>query len=84
MNEVPMASREKYWSEKSVDEKLETLRREVKTLGKALWEATQLMGLLEKHSHDQCGRIVAPLKEYDDRRGPYPWQYRDGTTDTPF
>lgn len=81
-----MPQREKFWSEKSDAEKIETLRSEVKTLGRALSEMHEIVEKLRSHGHDVHGRIVAPIS--DGRNYPteskVPWRYQFGDDQRPF
>lgn len=56
-----MAMREKFWDEKSVEEKLEVLRQE------AIWQHNMLQRIasaahrMEEHSHATDGTLMVPL-----------------------
>lgn len=58
------ASREKYWSELTSDEKIERLRRELKkTVGRnseLSAEVAVLKTIFNQHSHDKFDRVLVP------------------------
>lgn len=56
-----MCSREKYWKEKTADEKIETLREEVKILGRTVSELFAIVEQLKKHGHMSNGQLSVPL-----------------------
>ena len=55
------ASREKYWSECSTEEKLERTRKAVKQLQRDVALLNKFMRYLQTHSHLPDGSVVIPL-----------------------
>lgn len=88
MDKINAPQREKFWTEKDHDEKLETLRTEVKQLGRLIYEIHELVESLKIHGHDSGGRIVVPMggngKNYpEEKRLPWRYQWNDGK-ESPF
>jgi hypothetical protein len=54
--------REKYWDERDLDQKLEALRKHVRTLHNMYNEFETLLYNLKRHQHGQNGDIVVPLE----------------------
>ena len=55
--------REKYWSEIGIEEKVERMRREVKSLKSFMHVLSDKIDRLLEHSHLE-GKIVIPLDRY--------------------
>ena len=58
-------SREKYWSEVTIEEKIERTRREVKSLQSQINFVSRKVDQLLEHFHAE-GKIIIPLNRYDD------------------
>ena len=56
------AMREKYWEERSLDEKLEKLAETTECLAYRFSELLEVYARLKIHSHSQNGEIVVPLR----------------------
>ena len=62
MNEkLGEVSREKYWEEKTVEEKVETLAQVSELIRRDIQEFHSVLQLLKSHSHSQDGEIQVPL-----------------------
>ena len=55
-------NREKYWEEKSVEEKLDKLANAVEHLSRCNNELDAMLVLLKVHTHQANGEIVVPLR----------------------
>jgi len=58
MDEELKESREKYWSELQLEEKIERMRKMVKILMREVGELNDTIAKLRKHSHLDSGEIV--------------------------
>lgn len=56
-----MAFREKYWDEKTDQEKIESLADCVRSLADSHYRLLCKMEEIERHSHDGLGRVTVPL-----------------------
>ena len=63
------ASREKYWSECSTEEKLERTRKAVKRLQRETCLLNKFMRYLQTHKHLSDGEVVIPISIKDEPEG---------------
>jgi len=61
-----MPMREKYWEEKSIEDKLESLANLVEFLCREQTELHARIKLLSVHSHSMDGAVSVPLKSKED------------------
>lgn len=62
MQTMGMASREKTWDECGIEEKVERLRRELRSQGFGLQRAQRDAANFREHEHNVHGEIVIPLR----------------------
>lgn len=62
-NSPMMVSREKYWEEKGVEEKIESCGGNIEQLHRRINELEMHLMLLSKHSHTSNGEMVVPIKD---------------------
>jgi hypothetical protein len=55
-------SREKYWEEMSIEEKLEKAGQVIENLNRRLVDQDKKIGLLSMHSHSSDGSMLVPIK----------------------
>ena len=55
--------REKYWEECTVEEKLDRLRDQIKSMYEAQMGGVQRIALLQDHCHDTQGRVCVHLND---------------------
>lgn len=63
---LDQCSREKYWKELTVGEKVERMREVIKAISNDMQATKRILYKMEKHSH-QDNKLVIPFK--DDRCG---------------
>jgi len=63
VDELPKESREKYWSELSIVEKVERMRIVVIDLSDRVSDLTETVWALTNHAHSPHGEIVEPFQE---------------------
>lgn len=62
---LPMAQREKYWEECSVDQKLDRIREMLMSLNSDQANIGAVIVSLMEHSHDHDGGLRVPLRHPD-------------------
>jgi len=81
-NEALKVGREKYWDEKSDQEKIESLANTVRFMADRCYRMQCRIDSLEGHAHDSLGRVMTPLDRNTEYGYPNNWAYglrgRDG------
>lgn len=72
--DAPMVSREKYWGERSADEKVEALANCLRRLADSHYRLLCKMERMESHSHDGAGRVTVPIAR-DEGLGFHNWAH---------
>ena len=58
---IPMASQERIWPERDVEQKLEALRAQVLQLSFVIDDWRERLSKLEIHQHSASGQLLAPI-----------------------
>ena len=66
MNEYPQACREKYWNERTLEERVEQLADATESCLERINKLFNILGVLENHNHIN-GEVVSPVGKICDK-----------------
>ena len=67
-----MRSREKYWEEKGIEDRVESCGNNIEQLHRRINELERHLMLLSKHSHSPNGEMLVPIKDKEYALSPSP------------